>query len=145
MEIRNAQPYRTQLVNLLSNAGLPFEDLPQQLDNFIVAIVDHLVAGAAGMETYGDSGLLRSVVVKPAFRGKGIANELLKTIETLALDEGVNQLILLTETAKGYFENKGFHLINREEVPEAVKASTEFSHVCPVSAIVMSKTLITHI
>jgi len=48
-------------------------------------------------------------------------------------------IYLLTETAQGYFEKKGYAVINRGGVPLAVQQSSEFSHVCPVSAVVMRK------
>jgi amino-acid N-acetyltransferase len=54
---------------------------------------------------------------------------------------GINWLYLLTETASEYFEAKGYERISREDAPAALSASSEFSHVCPVSAIVMKKPL----
>jgi amino-acid N-acetyltransferase len=45
----------------------------------------------------------------------------------------------LTETADKYFNKKGYRAIAREQVPEQIKASSEFNHVCPVSAVVMKK------
>jgi amino-acid N-acetyltransferase len=49
---------------------------------------------------------------------------------------------LLTETAPGYFETKGYQQITRADVPEEVQQSSEFSHVCPQSAIVMKKIIL---
>lgn len=145
MELKNAQSYRPDVLALLKQAALPFEDLPTALDSFVVAVNGNSVIGAAGIEAYDNIGLLRSVVVDPEYQGKGIAGQLLKAVEEAAITAGIGQLILLTETASPYFERKGFKQISRDEVPEAVKPSSEFSHVCPVSAIVLSKSLITHI
>ncbi|MDT3401139.1 MULTISPECIES: arsenic resistance N-acetyltransferase ArsN2 [Mucilaginibacter] len=142
MEIKAAQPYKAEVVELLSLAKLPYADLPETLNNFFVAINDGEVIGAAGVEIYGSNGLLRSVVIHPNFRKQGIAAQLLQKIEATALDQNMTKLFLLTETAPGHFENHGFKRISREEVPEPLKASSEFSHVCPVSAVVMSKPLI---
>jgi amino-acid N-acetyltransferase len=46
-------------------------------------------------------------------------------------------IYLLTETARDFFQKKGFTAVHREQVPEEVKASSEFAHVCPTSAVVM--------
>jgi len=66
---------------------------------------------------------------------------LVKTLEEQAIASGISDMYLLTETADKYFSKKGYHPINRDEVPTEVKASSEFSYVCPVSAIVMKKPL----
>jgi amino-acid N-acetyltransferase len=91
------------------------------------------------MEQYGEYGLLRSMVVHPDFRNQQIAADLVDTLEQRATAAGLKALYLLTETASGYFSRKGFSTVQRETVPDAIKVSSEFSHVCPVSATVMVK------
>lgn len=139
MIIDQAQPYRTDVVSLLSGEKLPVDDLPQTLDNFIVAIENAQVIGVAGLEIYGSYGLLRSVTVHSGYRGQGVSAKLIRRIEALASENKIGELYLLTETAADYFERKAYLGINREDVPEAIKQSSEFSHVCPQSAIVMKK------
>lgn len=141
MIIDQAQPYRNEVIALLSAEKLPAADLPETLEHFIVAIQDAKVIGVAGLEVYDEFGLLRSVAVSDSHRGKSIAAKLLRRIEALASLKNIAELFLLTETAAGYFERKTYRRISREEVPEPIKASSEFSHVCPVSAVVMSKPL----
>jgi len=143
MIIDQAQPHRKAVIELLSAEKLPVADLPEILEHFIVAIENAQVTGVAGLELYGDYGLLRSLAVKPDRRNQGIAGKLLHEIDILGRSKGLRELYLLTETAPGYFEGKGYRQIGREAVPEPVRASSEFSHVCPVSAVVMSKSLIT--
>jgi len=141
MIIEKAQSHRKAVVELLSAEKLPVADLPETLENFIVAIADAGVIGVAGFEVYGNYGLLRSVTVRSDVRNKGIAGKLLCRIDALSNLKGLTELYLLTETAPDYFERKGFQKIGRDEVPDIVKQSSEFSHVCPVSAIVMYKAL----
>lgn len=141
MIIEQAQTYRTEIVALLAAEKLPVTDLPKKLDNFIVAIQDGLVAGVAGVEVYGAYGLLRSLAVSPQHRSLGIAGKLLQHMDALCKLKGLSALYLLTETAPGYFEKKNYQKINRDEVPAEVRQSSQFSHVCPVSAIVMKKLL----
>lgn len=132
---------RQEVINLLAEEHLPTADLPAQLDNFFVAADNHKVIAAIGLETYADCGLLRSMVVNKAYRNRHIAASLVNAIEALAKDSGIACMYLLTETAAVYFEKKGYEKIDRNDVPEAIKVSSEFSSVCPVSATVMKKQL----
>lgn len=132
---------RSELIQLLESQKLPFEDLPTGLNNFYAAVEDDQVVGLIGMELYGSYGLLRSMVVHPEFRNRQIAENLVRQIEEKAASAGIVSMFLLTETAENYFSRKGYEKISREEVPADVKSSSEFSHVCPVSATVMKKHL----
>lgn len=139
MTIHKATPKRDDVIALLAAEKLPVDDLPETLDNFVVATDGETLTGVAGLEIYGQYGLLRSLAVDKAYRDKGIANNLLAQIEGLAKTEKLSAIYLLTETAPDYFFRKGYRVINRSSVPSEVQQSTEFSHVCPVSAIVMKK------
>src|SRR3569833_1368047 len=142
MEIQSAINYKESVLTLLKAEKLLTEDLPETLENFVIAMENDEVVGAAGLELYDDCGLLRSVVVRADQRNKGIANELVKAIETLAVEKGSKSLFLLTETVPGYFQQKGFSRLTREQAPESLHASSEFSYACPQSAIVMKKSLL---
>lgn len=141
MIINPALPYRDKIVELLVSENLPVSDLPEILENFIVAIQDGSVVGVGGVEVYGDYGLLRSLAVHPGSRSTGIAGKLLERLDKMSKQQGLKELYLLTETAPAYFERKHYIQITRDDVPNAVRQSSEFSHVCPVSAIVMKKIL----
>jgi amino-acid N-acetyltransferase len=141
MTIENAQPYKEKIIELLAAEKLPVADLPDALDNFIVSTNDGAVTGVGGVEVYGNYGLLRSLVVHPEHRGEGIAATLLAQLELISKQNGLLELYLLTETAPAYFEQKGFTKITRDHVPAVVQQSSEFSHVCPASAIVMKKSI----
>jgi amino-acid N-acetyltransferase len=141
MQIQKAENYREQIIALLSAEKLPVADLPETLDNFIVAIENDEVAGAIGLEVYGDNALLRSMVVSPDYRNKGVAGVLLEELEVIAGTIPVKEIYLLTETAAGYFIRKDYQTITRPDVPGLVQQSSEFSYACPQSAIVMKKTI----
>src|SRR5665213_5398 len=98
MEITEAINYRDSIVALLIAEKLPAEDLPATLENFRVARRNDEVIGVAGLEIYGDYGLLRSLGVQPAYRSEGVAGKLLGQIETLANSKGLKAICLLTET-----------------------------------------------
>ncbi|HEK21093.1 MULTISPECIES: arsenic resistance N-acetyltransferase ArsN2 [Mucilaginibacter] len=141
MIIDQAQTYRDKIVELLVAEKLAVADLPETLDNFIVAIQDGNVVGVGGVEVYGSYGLLRSLAVHREHRNAGIAGKLLARLDSMSKKNDLSALYLLTETASAYFERKRYNQITREEVPAEVQGSSEFSHVCPVSAIVMKKEL----
>lgn len=141
MQIENAKPYKHAVTILLDSENLPSADLPDDLDNFFVALDGDKVIASVGMEIYDSFGLLRSLAVGKSFRNNGIGDALLKSIERTAATNSLKGIYLLTETAPGYFERKGYEQVDRASVPEEIQRSTEFSHVCPVSAIVMKKEL----
>jgi amino-acid N-acetyltransferase len=141
MIIEQAKNQRELIVATLSAEKLPVDDLPETLDNFLVATENGQLIGVGGLEIYGAYGLLRSLAVLPGHRNKGVAGKLIERLESLAALRGLKALYLLTETAPQYFAGKAFQKITRDEVPDEVKQSSEFSHVCPVSAIVMKKNI----
>lgn len=141
MTIENAKQYKEQAVSLLTAEKLPVADLPETLENFLVAIAGNKVIAIAGIEVYGTYGLLRSLAVHPEHRNAGTAGKLLERLESSAIYKGLANLYLLTESAAEYFQKKGYKVIGRNDVPAEVQASSEFSHVCPVSAIVMKKSI----
>lgn len=73
MIIDQAKTYRDKIIELLAAEKLPVDDLPETLDNFIVAIQDGEVIGIGGVEVYAKYGLLRSLAVHPEHRKAGIA------------------------------------------------------------------------
>ena len=141
MIIKRAKNQRDDIAAILSAQNLPADDLPKVLDNFFVALDSENIIGVIGLEIYGAYGLLRSLAVIPEYRNKGVAGKLIERLESLAALKGLTALYLFTETAPEYFAAKFFKKITRNEMPEELKQSSEFSHVCPESAIVMKKLL----
>ncbi|MDQ3276744.1 MAG: arsenic resistance N-acetyltransferase ArsN2 [Bacteroidota bacterium] len=140
MNIREASiEQRAAIIALLQSQGLPTRDLPLSLQDFYVAQEEEKLVGLIGMERYGQFGLLRSMVVHPDYRNRHIAERLVQMLEEKGAASGLLAMYLLTETAENYFTRKGYTKVDRDAVPASVKASSEFSHVCPVSATVMKK------
>jgi amino-acid N-acetyltransferase len=99
------------------------------------------VLACAGLERLGDVALLRSVAVAVHARRRGLARALVAALEADARQLKLTTLYLLTTAAAGYFARLGFSRIAREDVPPVVRASHEFSTLCPISAIVMQRVL----
>jgi amino-acid N-acetyltransferase len=126
---------------LLIEAGLPVEDLTASPVQFWVARTGGALAGAIGLEPYGDTGLLRSLVVAPFVRGTGVGKALVAALEAEAPRSGVSGLVLLTETAAAFFERNGYAVTERKAVGGMVSQSAQFRTCCPASATCMTKTL----
>lgn len=139
--IRADAQHRESIISLLQNEKLPVKDLPDILSYFLVARDNDKVVGVIGLEQYENYGLLRSMAVDTSHRNQSIATQLVKRLENLCTEKNISCIYLLTETAADFFRKKNYETIKREEVPEAIKASSEFSSVCPVSATVMRKML----
>jgi amino-acid N-acetyltransferase len=111
--------------------------IAEGIGSFMVARSASAVLGCAGLEKYGELGLLRSVAVAPSARGTGIGAQLLQSIAAAARADGVRELFLLTTTATSYFQKHGFTAIPRESAPAQVADSWEFRVGCPQTAVAM--------
>jgi len=127
--------------SMLAESGLPVEDLAIAEVNFRVARDARGIAGAIGVERFGTSALLRSLVVAPRSRGHGTGSALVQGLESSMRSSGIDSLVLLTQTAEPFFGKRGYTLTPRDQVPEPVRQSGEFKSLCPASAVCMTKAL----
>jgi amino-acid N-acetyltransferase len=135
---------------LLAQARLPFEDLSPVAMPLFLGVRDpetshdgapgQLIA-IAGLELHGDDGLLRSLLVLPDQRGRGLARELVHAQETQARRLGLRRLGLLTETAADFFRALDYRDTDRALLSDGLRASPQFQQLCPASARCLSKTL----
>jgi amino-acid N-acetyltransferase len=126
------------LRNFLGINQLPGDDI--RLANSIYLTYydsNEELVGSGGLEFYGDKALLRSLAVSQAMRSQSLGKQIVEDLMQQVKSKGIKEIYLLTLTASYFFLKLGFSEINRAEVPEEIKSSTEFSHVCPGSARVM--------
>lgn len=114
---------------LLAGYHLPRADLGRYIDAFLVAEDEQGLAGCAGLELYGTSAILRSVVVAERLRGTGLGRRLTEEAIGLARQRGVQRLYLFTMTAVRFFERFGFRRIHIDEMDPAVRESREYQIV----------------
>ena len=131
----------TAIETLLVENALPVAGAAEHRDTYWVAVDGPEIVGTAGVELYGPSALLRSVAVKLARQKGGIGGALLDVVEAATVKVGIGTLYLLTTTAAGYFEARGFVVVTRTEVPEGMRSSAEFRGACPDSATCMRRPL----
>lgn len=130
-----------EVAALLTASALPLEGVHEALPCFVVAEDAGAIVGVAGVEECGRAGehaLLRSVVIAPAWRGRGLGRALVTRAIADAEARGARALYLLTTTAEGYFPSFGFTATTRDQVPDDVRATREFQGACPASATVMA-------
>jgi amino-acid N-acetyltransferase len=129
------------VLSLLERHGLPSDGATRMGDALLVARQQGDVVGAAGLELYDQSALLRSVVVDARLQGQGLGQRLTEAALRLACARNVRTVFLLTTTAGDFFPRFGFERISRNDVPESVQQSVEFQTACPASATVMRRRL----
>ena len=123
---------------LLSSASLPLDGVRDAFgEGWVIAAHEGRVIAVVGMELHGEYGLLRSVAIDESWRGRGLGQALVRDRIGWARGRGLRALYLLTETAPVWFARFGFEAVDRADLPEPVRRSSEFSSVCPESAIVM--------
>ena len=152
LEIALALPPRTQLMPataedrgeveaLLRSCDLPLDGLDDAFPKgFVLARLDGELVGCAGLEQWAERGLLRSVAVVEAYRGKHIAQALVadriawaKSILTdysakgSVTSQAFASLSLLTTNAAGFFEKVGFTGVERSALPEPLRKSTQLA------------------
>jgi amino-acid N-acetyltransferase len=127
---------------LLDRASLPSSDLSSATAVQLWVVRDgERVLGAVGLESFGKTGLLRSLVVSEDARGRGLGGALVESLERFARAAGLAELVLLTQTAEAFFAERGYAVIARANAPATVRESSEFKSLCPASAVCMSKRL----
>ena len=125
----------------LKSADLPADDIDLPGRTFFEFSRDGETVGWGGFETHGTDGLLRSLVVGPAYRSKGVGVSVLRAIEAIAAEQGIARFHLLTTSASGFFEQQGYAVNQRVSAPPLISQTEQFMGLCPGSACYMCKAL----
>jgi amino-acid N-acetyltransferase len=125
---------------LLHEAGLPHGDIGPHLGYFLVAReAGGALVGAIGAEVHAPDALLRSLIVAPSQRGKGLGGELVRRLEAAAAAWGVQRWWLLTTTAESFFGVRGFVVADRTGAPAAIRGTRQFSGGCSAGAVCLTR------
>ncbi len=128
------------VLKLLIANHLPTSDIGEKVQLFTLQDKEQLF-GVVGLECYGTDALLRSLSVANEAKGKGYGKYLVQQIEEYAVQNDCQTLYLLTTTAQDFFARLNYQVIDRQSVPQNILATTEFSSICPSTAICMCKRL----
>lgn len=128
-----------ELLALLVAVDLPHEGVEEYLDGFIVARdAEGRLVGGIGLERHGGVGLLRSAAVAPDARGTGLGLRLTSELLAAARAEGVEEVVLLTTTAKDFFARKfSFEVRGRDAYEASLARSPEWNLPHCSSAVLM--------
>lgn len=141
MELTTASEHEIEYgKRLLREQGLPI-DVDREGVTLFVGRIGGRRIGVCGLEVRGSDALVRSVAVEPDERGEGYGTALVEGLLDRARERAVRDLYLLTESAGGFFGKLGFERIEREAVPEAIGATSEFETLCPASATCLYRSL----
>jgi amino-acid N-acetyltransferase len=136
-KIRPAQLEDLECIRtILSRFKLPLDGL-EETKLWVLEESNGEVAGVAGLEVYGNQGLLRSVAVIKSMHNQGYGTSLANYVISEAKKSNVQDLFLLTTTAPAFFKKLGFKEESREKVASSIRNSVEFKKACPKTAILM--------
>jgi amino-acid N-acetyltransferase len=138
----SSRPPREVAAWLLDAAALPTADLTDaHMEHFYYCGPPSHPIGLIGFEPCGADALLRSLVVSPEHRSSGIGAALLAHAEREARAQGATAMYLLTTTAEAFFLRHEYVASPRELAPERIRATKEFSGICPASSAFLMKRL----
>jgi amino-acid N-acetyltransferase len=133
---------RGALSKALVEARLPVDDLEAPGPQFWrFETADSIPAGFGGLEIHGEDALLRSLLILPPLRGRGIGAAVVAQLENEAALNGCRAVWLLTEAASGFFARLGYAKCDRVLVPPKIRETPQFAALCPASADVLVKRL----
>ena len=131
---------KNQIRRLLSDCELPTLYVHRYLKSFMVARVGKKIVGVVGVETYGRTGLFRSLCVDEAYRGRGIATKLNEKLLAYARTRKIGRLYLFTLYAHKFASKLGFRKIDRKQIPETIRSTWQFKKsFCYPSVVCMVK------
>ncbi len=129
-EVRRARAEDIPRIEALITAErLPAYGLTDYLETFFVLEEEGRVLGCAGLELYGRSALLRSVVVAAERRRRDDVRRLVEEALAEARRRGARRVYLFTMSADGFFARLGFRLVDPEDFESAVRASRQYEAV----------------
>ncbi|MFK7886782.1 MAG: arsenic resistance N-acetyltransferase ArsN2 [Gammaproteobacteria bacterium] len=131
-----------KVCSLLEENDLLVTDLdPADLKQFLGHREGSSIVAVGGIQAFGEEGLLRSIAIARSRRESGFGKAIVIKLEQRAAAYGIRALYLLTETAPEFFVKLGYEVVRRSEVPNTIRATAQFSELCPASAICMSRKL----
>ena len=124
---------------LLEARNLPIDGAESHVVDFLVATdpASNAAIAVAGLERYGEVGLVRSVAVADDVAAQGLGSALVRALLQRARERGIGAVYLLTTTAAGWFPRFGFRVVRRDDLPQALGESAELRGACPSTAVAM--------
>jgi glycerol-1-phosphatase len=139
---RSAKPTDAPTIRaLLEEGGLSAAGVEARIPETMVSSEgeETEIDATACLESVEGYGILRSVAVRKSLQGKGLG--MLAVAAAVTSDRADSRTVyLLTESAAAFFHRLGFRKVERNELPEPVRASA-YAEECPDTAIAMVRQL----
>jgi amino-acid N-acetyltransferase len=128
--LRPARPEDASAIRaLIQSESLPVIEVEEWLETFWVIEHEGEVAACAGIERYGESAVLRSVVVGASLRGTGEGERLTQHALEWAREDGAVRCYLFTLSAAPFFERFGFRRCTLDDFNPAARAAWQWRGV----------------
>ncbi|NHM30103.1 GNAT family N-acetyltransferase [Neobacillus terrae] len=131
-----------RIVDFLETAGLGTEGISTEKLPYFLLMENSMgeIKGMMGLESFGESGLLRSLVITPDMGEKDLIF-LFKEMMLLAKKRRVFNLFLATNKkgALDFFHVLGFRETERENLPEELVHSPHIKHILNVDNSIFLK------
>jgi amino-acid N-acetyltransferase len=126
-ELRKARPDEIEEVRaLIVSESMPVIELERWIEEFWVLDNGGELVGCAGVETYGEAAVLRSVAVAPSLRGTGEGIRLVQHCLDYARQLGAKRCYLFTMTAQNFFPKFGFEVCTLDDFEPAVREAWQY-------------------
>jgi N-acetylglutamate synthase-like GNAT family acetyltransferase len=125
------------LSDALIDANLPTEDIADGGRRFFRFDDDGRVVGYGGYEPHGRYALLRSVVVLPSARGRGVGRAIVAGLMDEAMRHGAAEAFLLTTSAESFFTHLGFTRVDRATAPAEILATRQAASICTTAPLMV--------
>jgi amino-acid N-acetyltransferase len=128
-----------EILALLESVNLPTEGVSENLGGFLIARdSEGRLIGSIGLERHRKFGLLRSAAVAPNLQNSGLGSKLTANLLELAKVAGIEDVLLLTSTARDFFGRRfGFAEARRADYDSMLADSSEWNLPRCSSAVLM--------
>jgi amino-acid N-acetyltransferase len=118
-----------ELTRLIIHGDLPPMFIEEFIEGFVAVEHDGEIVGCGGLELYGDSGVIRSVVVDERGRGQRIGEHMTELLMADARSAGLLHLYLFTMHAHEFWLRHGFTDVPLEAWEEPPRVSWQYQFV----------------
>ncbi len=115
------------VISLLIDADLNVEGVHENIGSFVIAFDGDQLVACCGAEAYQFVAVVRSLVVHPEYRRKGVGRRLVRQMLDRLSSRGLREFYVVPGAAEDFFRKRGFKPCDRDEIHPQVLASNELT------------------
>ncbi len=116
---------QTHAQRLLMMGGLSGQRVAAHVGKSFIAEASDEVMAAISLEYFGGDALLRWVYVDPAWRGQGVATNIVEHVLTSAVLDAIDAVYVLSGATERFFARFGFVRVQRADLPFTIARAME--------------------